>query len=179
MRQHLTLFLLIVGAAVAIFFFSNIGKVPPVEDFEVKEGRVTYQDENVLFDYPEDLESRSIDDGRILIGEKGVLKGDSFYFKVYEQQTSFRNFEAFVENERARFREYATGSELVEGEDFSFIEEDFNGFPVLLHNRSFGGMSGNASDMYVWLGRGEVYLFSSESDYNRLLPIYETVRPAR
>jgi hypothetical protein len=178
MRQHLTLFVLIFSAAVAIFFFSNIGKVPPVEDFEVAEGRVTYQDENVLFDYPEDLESRPIDDGRVLIGEQGVIKRDSFYFKVYEQQTSFRSFDAFVQNERARFQEYANGSELVDGEDYSFIEEDFNGFPVLLHTRSFGGMSGNASDMYVWLGRGKVYLFSSESDYERLRPIYETVRPA-
>ncbi len=179
MRQHLTLFLLVVGAAIAIFFFSNIGKVPPVEDFQVAEGRVTYQDENVLFDYPEDLESRPIDDGRILIGEPGVLKGDSFYFKVYEQKTSFRSFDAFVQNERARFQEYANGSALTEGEDFTFTEEEFNGFPVLMHTRSFAGMSGNASDMYVWLGRGNVYLFSSESDYERLRPIYETVRPAQ
>ncbi len=178
MREHLTLFLLVIGALITLYFFSNIGKPEPVENYEVMPGRVTYQDEYILFDYSEDLDSKPIDDGKVMISEKGSLRKESFYFKVYERQTSFGNFEAFVQNEKARFKEYTDGKDVIEGEDYSFVEDKFNGLPVLIHTRSFGGVSGNASDMYVWLGRGKVYLFSSESDYKKLESIYKTVRPA-
>ena len=177
MQEHLKLFVLIAGVAVLLFLFSNQGKPKPVE-VEVPEGLTTYQDEYVLFDYPEELESRPIDDGRIMIGEPGVLKRDSFYFKVYEQRTSFRNFDAFVENEQARLLEYAKNFDAVEGEDYTFRTDEYNNLPVFIHTRSFGGMIGNVYDMYVWVGRGKVYKFTSEGDHERLEEIYKTIRPA-
>lgn len=178
MREHVKLFILIAGVAILLFIFSNQGKPKPVEEQKVPIGFTTYQDENVMFDYPETLESRPIDDGRILIGDAGTLKRDSFFFKVYEQSTSFRSFEPFVENEKAQLVEYAKNFDAVEGEDYTFEVTEYNGLPVFIYSRSFGGMVGNILDMYVWMGRGKVYKFTSEGDHDRLMQIYRTIRPA-
>lgn len=178
MRSHLTLFVLITIVFVLLVIFSNQGKPKPVV-VEVPPGLETYQDERVLFDYPEELESRQIDDGLVMIGDAGTLKRDSFYFKVYEQFSSIRTFDAFVENEKARLLEYAANFNAVEGTDFTFRTDTYNGLPVFIYTRNFGGMVGNSYDMYVWLGRGKVYKFTSESDHERLEKIYQTIRAAK
>ncbi|MCA9365743.1 hypothetical protein KC723_02515 [Candidatus Kaiserbacteria bacterium] len=139
----------------------------------------------IEFDYPERYEEQPV-----RISGQLVKLSDPNNLSVLQvslKKTKSIDFENFIEDTIREFEtiyyppfETETDSDpKMFPPEYEFSTTTYNGLPVLIHKRNFGSMFSDYYEMKVWLGRGDIIVFTAEPYSIDMLRLFRSVREPR